>query len=301
MVWRAKYSAIGGLDRGAGPRRSRCSGRTRPVARGQGVGTLDAVLGDDAARSSRGSGRAPCRRAARTTRNRRASARSRASARCCAPRRRPRNPVFGNCAGVAMFATNTTSCIETSTRCGQPVRQRGERGERRFGAQSGRSPTARCSGPARGRDRRCSTCCRWPPSPRGPTPATTRAGRSRPNGVMLTHTASGARSGSIVERAGRARRVEHDVGGDQQRAEGGVVGPVDQRCCACRRPRRRTGGRPGAAASHRAARPSRPRRRGRRGSGPQARRTRRRGRPPERLRAVASPKGASARSCRNFP
>ena len=47
-----------------------------------------------------------------------------------APRREPRNPVCGKRAGVAMFATSTTSCIETSTRCGAPVAQRGQRGER---------------------------------------------------------------------------------------------------------------------------------------------------------------------------
>ena len=38
-----------------------------------------------------------------------------------APRRLPRLPVFGKFAGATMFATSTTSCIDTSTRCGTPV------------------------------------------------------------------------------------------------------------------------------------------------------------------------------------
>ena len=39
-----------------------------------------------------------------------------------APRRTPRNRFWGKRAGEPMLALNTVSCIDTSTRCGRPVR-----------------------------------------------------------------------------------------------------------------------------------------------------------------------------------
>ena len=155
----------------AASRRRRCWGSTTtspsPAASG-------CRRGGSAARGSR---RAPCRRAARSSRSRRGVGQISRVRPMFAPRRAPRNPVSGKRAGVAMFATNTTSCIDTSTICGRPDRERGERGERGLGPGVRVRRPARRSGPAADRDRRCSTGCRSRPSPRGRSPANPSAAR----------------------------------------------------------------------------------------------------------------------------
>ena len=112
---------------------------------------------------------------------------------------------------------------------------------------------ARCNARARGRDRRCSTC--FPIAaitPRSEARHDAR-GPSTPNGVMCTQTASGARAGIELMRAGDAGRVEHHVGVGEQRVELGIVGR-ERDHAAC--PRSTPGRRSRAARRPRAARPA---------------------------------------------
>ncbi len=112
-----------------------------------------------------------------------------------APRRWPRSRVCGYRAGFAMFAISTTSCIDTSTRWARPVHSA-------VSAANAASPPV-CAY-AVGSVQRTGARSGSPVQNMLPLAAITprsdarhdERGPSRPNGVMLTHTASGARAGS---------------------------------------------------------------------------------------------------------
>ena len=207
-----------------------------------------------------------------------ASARSRGCGRCSRRAGVPRNPVCGKRAGVAMFATSTTSCIDTSTRCGAPART----------ARS--APRTRPPGPvcayAVGSVQRTGARSGSPVQYMFPVAAITprsearhaARGPSSPNGV-IAHPHRVGRAARIERRwtPGRPpRRVDHDVGGGEQRRRARGRRPRARRT-ACRRSRPR-GDVAGAADRPPAARRARPSRRGRRGCRPAARPGRRRGR-----------------------
>ena len=147
----------------------------------------------------------------------------------------------GSAPGAAMFATSTTSCIETSTRCGRPRPERGQRRERGLAAGvrvAGRLGAAHrravgIAGAVHVAARRHAR--------RGRTRATPRAGPSSPNGVMLH-----------PDRVRRASRVE-------RRARPGSPG-VSITTSARRRAARRAPGRRAArrrpTACPRSTRPS---------------------------------------------
>ena len=140
-----------------------------------------------------------------------------------APRRLPRAPVSAKPATATMFATSTTSCIDTSTRCGKPVASAviaanaasgpecayAVGSVHRIGARSG-SPVVYMFPDAA-------------IAPRSDTSQPAR-GPSLPSGEIRTHTASGARAGSTRERSGESDLVDHDVGAGEQLVERGVVG-----------------------------------------------------------------------------
>ena len=119
-----------------------------------------------------------------------------------APRRMPRNPVCGKRAGVAMFATSTTSCIETSTRCGRPLASPVS------AANAVSAPT--CAYPD-GSVHRTGSRSGSPVQYMLPLAAMTPRSDARqsargpvsPNGVTLTQTAAGASAGSSVHAPGK--------------------------------------------------------------------------------------------------
>ena len=184
------------------------------------------------------------------------------------------------CAGTAPVSSCSRRTRPPASRrrpgAGIRVHQRGERGERGFATRVRRSPTARCSAPARGRGRRCSTCCRSRPSPRGPTPATTARGPvESERGDAHPH-----RVGRAVGVERRARRARPGVSSTMSAAtssasRAGSSGPSTTTAVLAGTPGVEPVADPAQRRRRRAARPARPRRRGRRGSGRRARRTRR--------------------------
>jgi hypothetical protein len=119
-----------------------------------------------------------------------------------APRRAPRSPVFGNDASPTMFETNTTSCIDTSTRCGAPDASAVST------ANAVSAPT--CAYPdgslQRTGGRSGSPVAYMFPldamTPRSEARQPAR-GPVRPKGVTLTQIASGARAGSSSSAPGK--------------------------------------------------------------------------------------------------
>ena len=136
---------------------------------------VDAVAGDELGEDLEARARGPCRRAARTTRSRRASARSRACGRCWR-RAGCRAAGVGEAAGRGHVGDEHDLLHREVDALGEPARERGHRRERGLRARSARSPSARSSGSARDRGRRCSTCSPTRPSRRGRTRATSTRG-----------------------------------------------------------------------------------------------------------------------------